>query len=68
MTIRSKPLASRNNKLKEAISEVQKTNEQAKLTVILPKTIRSEFKIKAEQSGTTMSNLIQQYVLTYLRK
>ena len=54
--------------LQEALSEVQKTDELVKLTIQVPKQIRSEFKIKAEREGTNMSTLILQYVKQYINK
>ena len=68
MAIQSKPLSARNSNLQDAISEIQKTDELVKLTIQVPKQIRSEFKIKAEQEGTNMSTLILQYVKQYIRK
>jgi predicted DNA binding CopG/RHH family protein len=68
MPIQAKPLSSRNNHLQEALSEVQKTDELVKLTVQVPKKMRSEFKIKAEMQGTNMSTLILEYVKQYISK
>lgn len=67
MAIQSKLLSARNSNLQEALSEVQKTDELVKLTIQVPKQIRSEFKIKAEREGTNMSTVIQQYVNEYIR-
>lgn len=68
MAIQSKPLSVRNSNLQEALSEVQKTDELVKLTIQVPKQMRSEFKIKAERQGTNMSTLILQYVKQYIRE
>lgn len=68
MAIQSKPLSTRNSNLQEALSEVQKPDELVKITIQVPKQIRSEFKIKAEREGANMSTLILQYVKQYLRK
>ncbi len=68
MVIQAKPLSARNSNLQEALSEVQKTDELVKLTIQVPKQIRSEFKIKAEREGTNMSTLILQYVKQYINK
>ena len=68
MVIQSKPLSTRNINLNEALSEVQKTDEPVKLTIQIPKHMRSEFKIKAERNGTNMSTLVLQYVKQYISK
>lgn len=68
MAIQSKPLSTRNSNLQEALSEVQKPDELVKLTIQVPKQIRSEFKIKAEREGTNMSTVILQYVKQYINK
>ena len=68
MVIQAKPLSTRNSNLQEALSEVQKTDELVKLTIQVPKQIRSEFKIKAEREGTNMSTLILKYVKQYINK
>jgi hypothetical protein len=68
MVIQAKPLSTRNTNLQQALSEVQKTDELVKLTIQVPKQIRSEFKIKAEREGTNMSTLILQYVKQYINK
>ena len=68
MVIQAKPISAHNSNLQEALSEVQKTDELVKLTIQVPKQIRSEFKIKAEREGTNMSTLILQYVKQYINK
>lgn len=67
MSIKAKPLSTRNSNLQEALSEVQKTDELVKLTILVPKQIRSEFKIKVEREGTNMNTAILQYVNKSLR-
>jgi hypothetical protein len=67
MTLTLKPQTNKNKKIEEAISEVKK-EELVKLTVLLSKKARSDFKMKVEQNDMNMNTVIRKYVSEYLSK
>jgi len=67
MTLKLKPRTNKNRKIDNAISEVKK-EDLVKLTVLLSKKTRSDFKMKSEQNGLNMNTVIRKYVKEYLAK
>lgn len=54
-------------KMNNALMEMQK-DTMVKLTLSIPKKIRSEFKISTERNNTNMTDAILQYVKQYIQQ
>jgi hypothetical protein len=67
MTLQTKPNAIKNHKMNDAIRAIQQDN-MVKLTLSIPKKMRSEFKIATERNNTNMTDVILQYVKQYIQQ
>lgn len=66
MTLQTKPKSNNNIHMQSALSEIKK-EDLVKLCFTIPKSMRSKFKIKAELDGTNMSELLYNYIKSYLK-
>ena len=67
MSIQSKPKREPNANMKSALQEIQKENI-VNLTINIPQSLKSEFKIEAEKQGTNMADILRIYIKQYIRK
>jgi uncharacterized phage protein gp47/JayE len=67
MVLTTKPNSSNNINKDKAMKAIQ-SDMMVKLTLSIPKKMRSEFKIAAERKGTTMTNAVLEYVKEYIQK
>jgi hypothetical protein len=67
MSLQIKPVSVNNSKMAKAIKDVQSEN-LCKLTMNIPRSLRSELKIKAERNGTDMTNVVLSYIKQYVQQ
>ena len=67
MSLQIKPVRKPNANMQSALQEIQK-EKIAKLTINIPQSWKSEFKIAAEKKGVNMTDIILAYVKQYVSK
>jgi len=66
LKIKTKYISGKTAKIDKAIKELQ-NDSMVKLTLSIPKKLRSEFKIEAELNNTNMTEVVLQYIKQYIR-
>ena len=67
MTLKIKEPNTVQPRLKQSLDNIRSDN-MCKLTIGIPKTLNSRFKIKAEQNSTNMTNVLLEYIYKYINK
>lgn len=67
MSLQIKPSSIKNKKIGNAIKEVQ-SEKMCKLTLNIPRSLRSQLKIKAELNGTDMTDIVISYIKKYVQQ